>query len=161
MKRNVRGITLIALVITIIVLLILAGVAIMTLTGENGLIKRAEKAKEETLIAQYKERIDLIKGETVIKNEGNMTLDNLNEAFNENNQKYWVNKTEIKNGIIELTTNDGYLFFVTEGMTQYKGAGDVIKPEIITAEMVEFTPEDPTWTGITNVKEALDYLYNN
>ena len=122
---------------------------------------RAEKAKEETLIAQYKERIDLIKGETGIKNKGNITLDNLNEAFNENNQKYWVNKTEIKNGIIELTTNDGYLFFVTEGMTQYKGSGDVITPEIITAEMVEFTPQDSTWTGITNVKEALDYLYNN
>ena len=122
---------------------------------------RAEKAKEETLIAQYKERIDLIKGETGIKNKGNITLDNLNEAFNESNQKYWVNKTEIKNGVIELTTNDGYLFFVTEGMTQYKGSGDVITPEIITAEMVEFTPQDSTWTGITNVKEALDYLYNN
>ena len=146
-KENNRGITLIALVMTIIVLLILAGVTIAMLTGENGLIKRAETAKEETLIAQYKERINLIKGETGIKNE--------------NRQKYWVNKTEIKNGIIELTTNDEYLFFVTEGITQYKGAGNVITPEIITAEMVEFIPEDSTWTGITNVKEALDYLYNN
>ena len=31
----------------------------------------------------------------------------------------------------------------------------------ITAEEVAFTPSDPTWTGISNVKQALDYLYNN
>ncbi len=46
--RKNRGITLIALVITIIVLLILAGVSISMLTGENGILKRANEAKEET-----------------------------------------------------------------------------------------------------------------
>ena len=39
---NNRGITLIALVITIIVLLILAGVTIATLTGENGLLRKSK-----------------------------------------------------------------------------------------------------------------------
>ena len=43
-----RGITLIALVITIIVLLILAGVSISMLTGQNGIITQAQRAKEET-----------------------------------------------------------------------------------------------------------------
>ena len=43
MKKNVKGITLIALVITIIVLLILAGVTIMALTGENGLLRKGTK----------------------------------------------------------------------------------------------------------------------
>ena len=43
-----KGITLIALVITIIVLLILAGVSIAMLTGENGIITQAIKAKENT-----------------------------------------------------------------------------------------------------------------
>lgn len=43
-----KGITLIALVITIIVLLILAGVTIATLTGENGILNQANKAKTET-----------------------------------------------------------------------------------------------------------------
>ena len=43
MKKSIKGITLIALVITIIVLLILAGVAIMTLTGENGLLRKNTK----------------------------------------------------------------------------------------------------------------------
>ncbi len=46
--KNIKGITLVALVVTIVVLLILAGVTIMMLFGENGIIKKAEKAKEET-----------------------------------------------------------------------------------------------------------------
>ncbi|MFR5189922.1 MAG: hypothetical protein ACLTEH_01430, partial [Clostridia bacterium] len=46
-----RGITLIALVITIIVLIILAGVAINALVGENGIIKQAQKAQKDTLNA--------------------------------------------------------------------------------------------------------------
>ena len=59
MKKQNKGITLIALVITIIVLLILAGVSIATLTGENGLLAKAGNAKEEQAIAQAKEEIDL------------------------------------------------------------------------------------------------------
>ena len=44
--RTNKGITLIALVITIIVLLILAGVSIAMLTGENGILTQAQNAKE-------------------------------------------------------------------------------------------------------------------
>lgn len=50
-----RGITLIALVITIIVLLILAGVTIATLTGENGILTRASEARDKTEEAQEEE----------------------------------------------------------------------------------------------------------
>lgn len=46
-KRDIHGITLIALVITIIILLILAGVTIWTLTGENGVLRKSEKAEKE------------------------------------------------------------------------------------------------------------------
>ena len=55
MKKQ-RGITLIALVITIIVLLILAGVSIAMLTGNNGILSQAQKASEETKIAEEKEQ---------------------------------------------------------------------------------------------------------
>ena len=48
LKKGESGITLIALVITIVVLLILAGVTIATLTGDNGIITRANEAKEAT-----------------------------------------------------------------------------------------------------------------
>ena len=65
---DVKGITLIALVITIIVLLILAGVSIAMLTGENGILSQAAKAKEETEKAQA--------NEALIQDEYNKFLNN-------------------------------------------------------------------------------------
>ena len=56
--RN-KGITLIALVITIIVLLILAAVSIATLTGENGILTRANDSKTQTEIGEEEEAIRL------------------------------------------------------------------------------------------------------
>ena len=66
MKQNLKervksknGITLIALVITIIVLLILAGVTIATLTGDNGILTKAQSAKTQNDKATAKEKVDL------------------------------------------------------------------------------------------------------
>ena len=66
MKRKIterikekKGITLIALVITIIVLLILAAVSIATLTGQNGILTQANNAKEETRGATVEEIVEL------------------------------------------------------------------------------------------------------
>ena len=56
---NNKGITLIALVITIIVLLILAGVSIAMLTGENGILTRAEESDLETARAEVVERVNM------------------------------------------------------------------------------------------------------
>ena len=58
-RKTNKGITLIALVITIIVLLILAGVAIATLTGDNGILTKAAQAKKNTEKASAKERIQI------------------------------------------------------------------------------------------------------
>ena len=62
LKNSKKGITLIALVITIIVLLILAGVSIAMLTGENGILSKAIEAKDKTQKADVIERaqIDLL-----------------------------------------------------------------------------------------------------
>ncbi len=57
MKTNQKGITLVALVITIIVLLILAGVTIASLSGDNGLMTKGTKAKEEDRIATARENV--------------------------------------------------------------------------------------------------------
>lgn len=54
-KKNEIGITLIALVITIIILLILAGVTIIAISSNNGLISRAKEAKKKTELAQLEE----------------------------------------------------------------------------------------------------------
>lgn len=55
--KEKSGITLIALVITIIVLLILAGVTIVTLTGDNGLLTKAGEARDKTEISNAKEQV--------------------------------------------------------------------------------------------------------
>lgn len=59
MMKKENGITLIALVITIIVLLILAGVSIAMLTGDNGILNKATDASEKTLAAEAEEAIKL------------------------------------------------------------------------------------------------------
>ena len=69
MTKN-KGITLIALVITIIVLLILAGVTIATLTGENGILTRASEASEQTEIAEEEEAIRLAYSGVLADNNG-------------------------------------------------------------------------------------------
>ena len=58
MKNNQKGITLVALVITIIVLLILAGVTIASLSGDNGILNRGKEAKTKTNIQNAKDLIN-------------------------------------------------------------------------------------------------------
>ena len=65
-KNKQNGITLIALVVTIIVLMILAGVTINMLVGDNGIITQAQKAKKETEQAKQKEEKQLQKLEEYI-----------------------------------------------------------------------------------------------
>lgn len=68
-KANNKGITLIALVITVIILLILAAVSIATLTRENGILTRANDAKTQTLIGKEEEAINLMTISAQINNE--------------------------------------------------------------------------------------------
>lgn len=58
-RTNEKGITLIALVLTIIVLLIISGISISMLTGKNGILNRTVEAKEKTTLASEKEAIVL------------------------------------------------------------------------------------------------------
>lgn len=69
MKNN-KGITLIALVITIIILLIIAGISIGVLSGNNGLLSRAKMSKTLTQIANAKEEVNLAISELVIEQKG-------------------------------------------------------------------------------------------
>lgn len=81
--RKNQGITLIALVITVIVLLILAGVSIATLTGDNGILTRAQEAKNKTEEAQDAEKINLAVAEAQIGDNGYQELNcsNLQKAI--------------------------------------------------------------------------------
>ena len=68
-NTNEKGITLIALVVTIIVLLILAGISISMLTGENGILTKTNVAKVSTELSTYKEELNSWKLEQLMKNE--------------------------------------------------------------------------------------------
>ena len=83
MKRKNSGVTLIALIITIIVLLILAGVTIAMVVGDNGILNRAAEASDRSQIEDGRERIAL---EVVgsYDNTGNIDTDLLKENLENN-----------------------------------------------------------------------------
>ena len=64
MKNN-KGITLIALVVTIIVLLILAGVSIAMLTGDNGILGRGQQASTQTAVTNARDQVAMKVAECV------------------------------------------------------------------------------------------------
>lgn len=104
-RKENRGITLIALVITIIVLLVLAGISIATLTGENGVLTKANDAKTETSKASAKEKVQVaVMGS--YDNSGNI---NNNELKTNLNQVEGIDKTTVP----ETITDDIYPFPVT------------------------------------------------
>lgn len=69
MKKQNKGITLVALIVTIIILLILAGIAISSISGENGLISKMKLAKEKYSISESKEKLELSITELRIEKE--------------------------------------------------------------------------------------------
>ena len=81
--KTKKGITLIALVITIIVLLILAGVSIAMLTGENGILNKATTAKQKTEQGTAEERVKLEVGGS-FGEDGKLDIDLLNENLRKN-----------------------------------------------------------------------------
>ena len=82
--KEERAITLIALVVTIIVLLILAGVSISMLTGQNGILNRANEAKSSTEVAQTEETLQVSVMEAMSQGLGKIMADNLKTALNNN-----------------------------------------------------------------------------
>lgn len=83
-KYSTRGITLIALVVTIIVLLILAGITINLVIGKNGIIKRAKEAEEEMLKASIQEEISFAVVDIqmeILQNGETMTLEKIAEKL--------------------------------------------------------------------------------
>ena len=98
-NKGIRGITLIALVVTIVVLLILAGISISMLTGQNGIIKRASEAKDLTDTSQDLEYLKLKATESLTDYyQGNDTTSEddyiLSKWDADQNNKITVNKTD-------------------------------------------------------------------
>ena len=81
MLKNKKGITLISLVVTIIILLILAGISIGMLSGENSILKQAGNAKSQTDIAEEKEILQTASLAAMGKSKyGDITKEKLEES---------------------------------------------------------------------------------
>lgn len=108
--KNQKGITLIALVITIIVLLILAGISIATLTGKNGILTQAGNAKEQTEIGSEKETVEIAELAVSMADRGNnITKSNLQKELDKLTGE---NETEVieddKDFIVKFIKSDRY-----------------------------------------------------
>ena len=104
--KNIKGITLIALVITIIVLLILAGVTIATLTGENGILNKAEISKVTTEEETAKEKLNLILTELGIDKKTDSKY-NENEFIDDR-----INKNQMTVLENDMVLVDGWVFLI-------------------------------------------------
>ena len=106
-----KGITLIALVITIIVLLILAGVTIATLTGDNGILTKAQNSKEKNAQKTVEEQINLAVQASKI-NEGLVIDKDILEQELTNNG---IEITKSENDELPWTVKkDGYVYTISE-----------------------------------------------
>ena len=127
-KNKQRGITLIALVVTVIVLIILAGVSIAMLVGENGIITQAQTAKEETKNASLKEELS-IKVVESLNMAGKIDIEKLNSSLAKvDGLTYNEEKISNNNKIKKLPV-----------MVEIEGSklGILINGEIIRAETIE------------------------
>ena len=149
MQKNSKGITLIALVITIIVLLILAGVTIATLTGDNGILNQAGKAKDKTTEAEAIERVQVevagsygIDG-TIDKEQLNKNLKNINGLIY--NEKPLSDSNKIANLPATVTLNGYYIVINANG-----GVEKI--PEIIAK--IRANPQAYYGKKVTNYKAS-------
>ena len=114
-SKEERGITLIALVVTIVVLLILAGITISLVFGSNGVIQKAQDSKEQTEIGEMREKLEMAKVPVYADGNGLYKV-----------QDYWdriesegliadktVDIIDNGDGTYEVTTTPGYVFEIT------------------------------------------------
>ena len=150
--KNQKGITLIALVVTIIILLILAGISIATLTGENGLLNKANVAKEESKKAEYKEELELIGQELQIEQKTkNITdkeyMDKYAEKIRNNERFKEPEKINNETIIIVTTKKEGYVYEITQEAVEFIGkTGETTPPDLKDSD-IEGVCNPSDWTN--------------
>ena len=130
-SKKAKGVTLISLVITIIVLLILAGVTMAMLTSENGILKKADKATLSAELSKYKEELELYKGSKYIENadfkEETLTAGKENLTYNTQKEGETGNIKTVINSITDeyfekLEVIKGKLLINTKDMQEIEVA---------------------------------------
>ena len=125
--RKEQGITLLALVITIIVLLILAGITISAITGDNGIIGNAGKAKEETEIANEKEIVEKATVQAMGNNKyGNIEESELQEQLDKETD---TGKTEVSDvgDEFEVVFKESKRYYTVDKEGHVDGAYEIVE----------------------------------
>ena len=150
MKKE-KGITLIALVITIIILLILAGISIATLTGENGLVTKANTAKTETKKVNAEEQVKIAVAGS-FNNEGKLTADKVKEELRKIPNVGDIRDTD--GGFPIEVDLDGYTFEIDgNGKVTRKAVKPVVNYTLSTEEQVN-EGEEVTVTITASIGEG-------
>lgn len=107
--KSKKGITLISLVVTIIILLILAGISIGMLSGDNSIIGQAGNAKTQTNIAEEKEILQIASLAAISKEKfGDLTKDKLDDELNKYSEVESTEQTD-KGIVVTFKSNRAYL----------------------------------------------------
>ena len=161
--RNERGVTLIALVVTIVVLLILAGVAISMLSGDDGIIINAQKANEENDKGREKEIVTLAVGSALSSDEGyTIERDNLNSALANHigteGVDYTLSDTE-PYIVTYLDSGRSYVIDEKGKVSEYTETDDEvdISEYVEVGQYVNYNPTVKDLSG-TPVDESLTYI---
>ena len=134
-EKRTKGITLIALVITIIVLLILAGVSIAMLTGENGLLNQAQTAKTNTEKLSVEEAVDIAMAEYYTRKKTGEDI-TLGEFLNEKvESEEFDNVTDNGDGTFTVE-KDGYEVIVNEIGRQGEATVTGPRPTVTNVKIV-------------------------
>ena len=153
--RRAKGITLISLAITIIILLILAGVTLSLTIGDNGIITQAQKAKEAQEIAAIKEDFQLaILDKELEKGGTGITKEELEEIAG--------NFGELQEDGNTIITEEGYEIKIDEiyqeGAT---GGGSAATDEELAALQQKVEELEQTVEDLTNTKTELEGTIEN
>ena len=147
--RSKRGITLIALVVTIVIMLILAGITIQTALGDGGLIDLANQSKDQQLIQTYKDRIGIVGINWSLNRalDDSVTVDDLWQDMQDSkiieNKETDVEKVD-ENGNYIITVPEGYKFQIhineyDDVEVDYIGKEDKLLPYINEIKVISQT----------------------
>ena len=157
MLNNKKGITLIALVVTVVVLIILAGVSINAVLGDNGIIKKANQAASVTKEAEVKEAINRTILEFYLTDDYETLEDFLKAKVTEGKID-----SVTKNADGTLTVKKGEYSVTVENKTNSSGGsssgGETQTPEITIGEAKVVANSDGTGSAITDAASV--YLGN-
>lgn len=119
--KKQQGITLVALVITIIVLLILAGITIGTLSGDNGILNNTGKAKEDTEISNEKEIVGTAVVQAIGKNKrGNLELSELQDELDDITKEGVTEVSEIRKKLVVEFTDSNRMYYIDDSGNVYE-----------------------------------------